>query len=329
MKKIVLIIGCILVLISDMVAQERHMLIDTDTASDDAVALVIAMKHKDVNIEAITTVSGNVPVEQSTQNALYTAELAGSDADIYQGLGKPLIRPLKTAQYTHGNDGMGDVGMELSGRTPAGKNAIDIIIDTINEYPGEIELVTLGPLTNIAAALIKEPGIADKVKSCTIMGGVGIGYGNVTPVSEYNIWTDPDAAQIVFQSGMPITMVGWDISRKYAVIDDENVKEIRAIDTPLAHFSVDIQNTLTDVAQKDMKLAGFDLPDPIAMSVALDPSVATDVQSLYVEVDLSDGITRGQTIVDHLGVTDKDPNVNVVLKADREKFLDMYYSSIK
>lgn len=329
MKKIALTIGCIILLISDMLGQTRHMLIDTDTASDDAVALVIAMKHPDINIEAITTVAGNVPVEQSTQNALYTAELAGSDADIYQGLGKPLIRLLKTAQYTHGDDGMGDLGMELKGRKAAGKNAVDVIIDTIKEHPGEIELVTLGPLTNIAAALIKEPDIAEKVKYCTIMGGVGIGYGNVTPVSEYNIWTDPDAAQIVFQSDMSITMVGWDISRKYAVIDDENVEEIRAIDTPLAHFSVDIQKTLTDVAQKDMKLAGFDLPDPIAMTVALDPSVAINVKNLYVEVDLSDGITRGQTIVDHLGVTDKEPNVDVVLEADREKFLEMYYSSLK
>lgn len=310
-------------------AQKRHLLIDTDTASDDAVALIIAMEQPDVKIEAITTVAGNVPVDQGVQNALFTTELVGKKIPIYKGLSHPLIRKLQTAQYTHGKDGMGDIGLNLQGRIPEPGNAIDAIINTINTFPGEIEIVTLGPLTNIAAALTKNPSIANKVKSCTIMGGIGIGYGNVTPVSEYNIWVDPEAAQIVFQSGMPLKMVGWDISRKYAVINDKNIEELKAMDSDLADFSVNIQKRLIKVAKQDMGLSGFDLPDPIAMSIAVEPEIATEQKKLYVQIDLSDGPTRGQTLVDHLGVMDKKPNVKVVLEASRKKFLSLFYSSVQ
>ena len=162
----------------------RHFLIDTDTASDDAVALIMAVNNPSIEVEAVTIVSGNVAVAQGVQNALYTLELCGKEIPVYQGATKPISRPLHTAHFVHGNDGMGDIGLELQGRLPRKGNAIDVIIDTINRFPGELELVTLGPLTNIAIAILKEPSIIQKIKQCVIMGGVGSGYGNITPVSD-------------------------------------------------------------------------------------------------------------------------------------------------
>ncbi|NRB46318.1 MAG: nucleoside hydrolase [Saprospiraceae bacterium] len=307
----------------------RHFLIDTDTASDDAVALVMALMDPKIQVEAITLVAGNVPLDQGLQNALYTLELCGKQIPTYAGAAQPLLRELHTAQFVHGTDGMGDIGLPLQGRTPTPGNAIDVIIDTIKAFPNEIELVTLGPLTNIALALAKAPEIAPLVKQCTIMGGVGKGRGNITPVSEFNIWVDPEAAKIVFDSGMKMKMVGWDISRNHACIDLELCEEIKAIGTPLAEFSMDIQNIVKNFSSTITKLPGFDLPDPIAMAIALDESVATETAYLYVEVIIADGLTRGQTVVDHVNVTQKAPNMEVVFEASRAKFLSMLKAAVK
>ena len=307
----------------------RHFLIDTDTGSDDAVALLMAMKAPDVRIEAITIVAGNVPADKGLQNALYMVELCQYNTKVYLGAEKPLIRPLFTAQFVHGEDGMGDIGLDLQGRYPQKGNAVDVIIDTVNAFPNEIEIITLGPLTNMALALSKAPEIVSKVKSCTIMGGVGMGYGNVTPVSEYNIWVDPEAAQIVFQSGMKMTMVGWDISIKYAAFDQQATQALRATEKLLANFVVDIQGAKAQFTAETSGKVGFDLPDPITVAVALDRSVATDVRNLYVEVALGEGLTRGQTIIDHTNILKKTPNMNVVLEASRDKFLKMLYYSFE
>ena len=307
----------------------RPILIDTDTASDDAIALIMALKYPGVNIEAITLVAGNVPVEMGIQNALYTCELCDVEVPVYKGAAKPLLRELHTAQFVHGEDGMGDVGLDLQGRKEQEGNAIDIIIDTIHKFPHKIELITLGPLTNIALALLKDPSIASKVKQCTIMGGIGKGVGNITPVSEFNIWVDPEAAKIVFESDMPKKMVGWDISRNHACFDEQDTADLRAIGTKLAHFTVDIQTVLIEFAKNVSKLPGFDLPDPIATAIALDESVATLSEKLYVEVVCHDGITRGQTVIDHRSIMNKAANVEVVFEASRNKFLDLLYTSLQ
>lgn len=309
----------------------RHFLIDTDTASDDAVALIMAAKYQPkINIEAITIVAGNVPVDQGVQNALYTMEICNRTVPIYKGANQPILRPLNTAQHIHGEDGMGDIGLDLKGRKASNGNAIDAIINTIKSYPYEIELVTLGPLTNIAIAILKEPSIAKQVKVCTIMGGIGQGYGNITPVAEYNIWADPEAAKIVFSSDMKIRMVGWDISRTYAFFDSEAIAEVQKINTPLAHFSIDIQKTLNHFAIEKSKLSGFDLPDPIAMAIALDPEIIITSENVNVEVIIAEGSTRGQTVVDHNRIVDASkPVVEVVLSASRENFLKTLHNSLK
>jgi len=307
----------------------RHFIIDTDTASDDAVALVMALRYPGVQVEAITVVGGNVPVDRGVQNALYTVELCKKQVPVYRGMGTPIVRPLETAQHVHGGDGMGDIGLPLSGRAPTPGQGVTALIETINRFAGEIMLVTLGPLTNVAVALLQDPSIATKVENCVVMGGIGQGYGNVTPVAEFNIWVDPEAAKIVFESGMPLTMVGWDVSRTYAVFDPHEAARLRRLGTPLAQFCVDIQKVVNEFALNVTRLQGFDLPDPMAMAVALDPTVATVAKRLYVEIETSSLSCRGQTIVDHLQVTGHEPNVNVVLEASRESFLSILYESVK
>jgi purine nucleosidase len=294
----------------------RRFLIDTDTASDDAVALVMALKHPAVHVQAITVVAGNVPLDQAVQNALYTVELCASAVPVYAGAPAPLERPLETAQLVHGADGMGDIGLQLEGRTPAGGDGVDTIIEIINDYPGEITLVTLGPLTNIAIALSRDPNLSSRVGECVIMGGTGVGPGNVTADAEFNIWVDPEAARIVLGSGMPIKLVGWDISTRYATFGPDEARALRDTGTDLARFCIDIQATLTKYAVEVSGLAGFDLPDPIAMAIALDPGIATRIGPVFVAVGTGEA-DRGATPI----IESRKPNVDLVEEADRERFL--------
>jgi len=306
----------------------RRYLIDTDTASDDAVALVMALRHPDVRVEAITVVAGNVPLERGVQNALYTVERCEASVPVHAGVDRPLLRPLQTAQFCHGEDGLGDIGLPLSGRTPADGHAVDVLLDAARRLAGELTLVTLGPLTNVATALLREPALASCIERCVVMGGIGFGYGNIVPAAEYNIWVDPDAAKIVFESGLPIVMVGWDVSHKYATFTAKEAAALRVV-SDLAAFCVDIQAALRRFGIDYLKQDGFDLPDPIAMAVALEPDVATVVKRLRVDVETKSELTRGATVVDHLRVTGSEPNADVVLEASRERFLEILYAAVR
>lgn len=294
-----------------------RLLIDTDTASDDAVALLMALRESSVTVEAITVVAGNVPLDQAVQNALYTVEVSGSSAPVHAGAAAPLLRPLETAQFVHGEDGMGDIGLPLSGRTPADGDAAAVIVDTLMSAPGEVRLVTLGPLTNVALALEREPHIAQAVEHCYIMGGTGSGPGNVTDVAEFNIWCDPEAVDLVVRSSMPLTFVGWDISVASAVFDDDAAATLRALG-PLGEFAVDIQAVLDTYAKEESELAGFDLPDPIAMAVAIDPAIATSRRA-DVEIRVGDGPDRGRDII----TWDLPRTTTVVTDVPRSAFVSM------
>jgi purine nucleosidase len=307
----------------------RRFLIDSDTGSDDAVALVMALRHPNSQIEAITTVAGNVPLDMATQNALYTAELCGANVPVHVGCAKPMLRPLETAQFVHGHDGMGDIGLPLTGRAPAHGHAVQKIIETFAAAPKEIDLITLGPLTNIALALLLEPKLAGQIRHCYVMGGTSDNVGNMSLAGEYNIYADPEAAQVVFESGLAITMIGWDISRKHAVFDPEDIAALQNIGTPLAHFCVDIQSVLQQYALSETGLAGFDLPDPIAMAVALEPSLIEESQQRYVQIETSSGQARGQTLIDHMGLLKKPPQTRVVLKASRQGFLKLLHQALR
>jgi purine nucleosidase len=307
----------------------RPMLIDTDTASDDGVALLMALRDPSVEVVAITVVAGNVPLERATQNALFIVEQAGATTPVHAGRAAPLARDLFTAEFVHGQDGMGDIGLDLSGRKPAGTDAVGTIIDTIRAHePGTLDLVTLGPLTNVAIAFLQDPSLAPRLRSLTVMGGTGDAVGNVSAVAEFNIFVDPEAAAIVFAAGAPLTMVGWDISRKYAVVDHDDATRIRALG-PLGALAIDINRAVDAFATETTHLAGFDLPDPIAMAVALDPSVATVVEHRNVVVETAGDHTLGQTVVDHLGLTGREPNAHVVVEASGERFLALLEARLR
>lgn len=304
----------------------RKWIIDTDTASDDAVALIMALRADSIQLEAITVVAGNVNLAQGVQNALYCVELCNRQVPVYAGLAKPLLRELSTAQFVHGADGMGDIGLPLKGRNQAKGHAVDVIIETIEAAPGEIELVTLGPLSNIAVALLKQPNLAQQVKCCHIMGAVGQGPGNITAVSEYNIWVDPEAAQIVFNSGMPIRMAGWDIAINHAYFDDTEIAAWKQKKGAITKFALDIQRGKYAFNKKTTGQGGFELPDPIAVAMALDETMITQKKNLGVEVVLGDGPSRGQVIIDHINVMPDAPKVEVVLEVDTQQFKDLLFS---
>jgi purine nucleosidase len=298
----------------------RPFFIDTDTASDDAVALVMAYRHPDVDVVGVGVVAGNVPLDQAVQNALYTRELCGAVGPVFAGAAGPLRVALHTAQHVHGADGMGDIGLPLSGRRPDDGHAVDALIDASHTYAGELELVTLGPLTNIALALQKDPTLPSRIKRCVTMGAAADHIGNMSPVAEFNMWADPHAVAVVLDSNLPVEFVGWDVSRRDAVFTAEQAADLRAIGTPLAEFCVDIQAHVMEFCLNITKLPGFDMPDPIAMAVALEPAVALEVRRVHCAVETESPLTFGMVVMDVLGFQPDRANADVVMRADRERF---------
>lgn len=286
---------------------KRQFLIDTDTASDDAVALIMALRHPDVELLAITTVAGNMDVQQATRNALYTAELCGSAVPVFMGAEKPLRRPACRAEWFHGKDGLGEHGFSPSWRKPESRSAIDAIIDTIEAHPGVV-LVTLGPLTNIALALQRKPGIATQVSRLVLMGGAPCCEGNVTPAAEYNIWCDPEAARIVVRIGLPVELVGWHLSRCEAVLNPADIQHILSFDNPIAKFAIESNSHAQKAFFVQTGEHGIALADPVAMAVALNPSIVTAQSEHFVEVETESELTRGMTVVDRLNVASDERN---------------------
>ena len=285
----------------------RTFLIDTDTASDDAVAIIMALRAPEVRVAAITTVAGNVPVQQSTRNALYTVELCGADVPVYSGADQPLLRAYQNATWFHGRDGLGEQGYPAPRRAPGKLHAVDAILETVEANPGLV-IVTLAPLTNLALALAKKPEIATKVGRCVVMGGNPCCEGNVTPAAEYNIWVDPEAARVVMLSGMPIELVGWHLSRGEAVVNEREITELLGFNNPIARFAIECNSHARRAYKVQTGEDGISLPDPVAMCIALDPTVVTDWSEHYLDVETQSELTRGMTVVDRLNVSADDRN---------------------
>jgi purine nucleosidase len=288
----------------------RTFLIDTDAASDDAVALIMALRAPDVRVAAITVVAGNVDVRQATRNALYTAELCGANVPVYSGAEKPLLRAYENATWFHGRDGLGDHNYPAAARAPEKPHAVDAIIETIDANPGLV-LVTLGPLTNIALAVSRKPAIAAKVSRCVVMGGNPCCEGNITPAAEYNIWVDPEAARIVMHSGLPIELIGWHLCRGAAVLNEDDIASVLKFGTKQAHFAVECNSHARAAYKIQTGEDGICLPDPVAMCLALDPTIGTGWSEHFVEVETQSDLTRGMTIVDKLNVAADERNRDV------------------
>ena len=295
----------------------RAFLIDTDVASDDAVALIMALRAPEVRVVAITTVAGNVEVEQATRNALYTVELCGASVPVFTGAGKPLRRTHQSATWFHGLDGLGDHGYPAP-RQAAGKlHAVDAMIDAIAANPG-IVVVTLGPLTNLAMAVTRKPALVAQVGRCVVMGGAPCCEGNVTPAAEYNIWVDPEAARIVMLSGLPVELVGWQTCRGDAVLNQPDIANILGFNNALARFAIECNSRAREAYKDQTGEDGISLPDPVAMSIALDPTIGTQWSEHYVEVETRSELTRGMTVVDRLNVADDERNREVWSDAMRQ-----------
>jgi len=288
----------------------RDFLIDTDTASDDAVALIMALRAPGVQVRAITAVAGNVPVAQAARNALYVAELCGSAVPVYAGVDQPLLRPHVDASWFHGRDGLGDHGYPAPRRAIESTHAVDAIIATVRAHPS-LTMVTLGPLTNVALAVARAPEIAAQVSRCVVMGGAPCCEGNVTPAAEYNIWCDPEAARRVFRSGMPIDLVGWHLCRFNAALSVADIAHVRSLGTPRADFAIECNSTAMEAYRRQTGDVGISLPDPTAMAIALDPTICTSASEHYLDVEVASELTRGMTVVDRLGVANDARNREV------------------
>ncbi len=285
----------------------RTFLIDTDVASDDAVALIMALRAPEVRVAAITTVAGNVEAAQAARNALYTAQLCGSDVPVYVGAEKPLLRKYQNATWFHGRDGLGDHGYPPPRRSPERMHAVDAMIETVEANPGLV-IITLGPLTNVALALAKKPSIAAKVGRCVVMGGAPCCEGNVTPAAEYNIWVDPEAARIVMLSGLPVELIGWHLSRGDSVVQEDDIAHIQSFKNEIARFAIECNSHARAAYKVQTGEDGISLPDPVAMCLALDPGVGTDWSEHYIEVETQSELTRGMTVVDRLNVAADNRN---------------------
>ena len=302
----------------------RSFIVDTDTASDDAVALVLAARDPSVDIRMVTVVAGNVPQNLAVRNAIVTLDLVDhATVPVHVGADQPLLRPLETAQMVHGEDGMGGADLPAPSREPEPENAVDALLRVATEEPNRHTLVTLGPLTNIASALAEDPDFLSRFVHTFLMAGSPDGVGNVNPVGEYNVWADPEAATAVFDAAGAKTMIGWNISRTYAVMTPPETERLRSCGR-LGRFAVDINAEVEKFCRAN-GLEGMDFPDPVAMAVALDDSIVTEATEERLVVGL-DGPTRGATLPDRR-INSEPPNIRVVWHVDEAAFKDRLYTA--
>jgi purine nucleosidase len=322
----------------------RAMIIDTDTASDDAVAIMMALQTPDIDVKAITVVGGNMPVAQGSINARYTVELCGKDVPVYDGADVPLVRPPFRAYFFHGPDGMGGMNYPAPKRPSEKAHAVEALIDIIKSNPG-IMLVPLGPLTNIALAVAQAPEIVKNISRCVIMGGAACTVGNITPAAEYNIWCDPEAARATFHSGLPIEMVGWELCRGEANLLDADMRYCKeVINTPLSHFAIDCNASAIKANRGWLGDPSLPLPDPVAMAIAIDPTICTRSSKHYVEIECEGTFTRGMTVVDQLDITNSSaesvdmwqpivrkgaPNATVCWEIDIPRWKQLLYQTMQ
>ena len=304
-----------------------RFLIDTDTAGDDVTSILFALRWPGVSLEAITVVAGNVYLEQAVTNALLTVEAAGrSEVPVFAGCHEPLQRPLITAHYVHGADGMGESNFSPSSTEPQEGHAADAIVELANRYPGDLEIIAQGPLTNVARALSLDPELGRKVARLWIMGGANNSLGNITPAAEFNFYVDPEAARIVLRGGFDTVIVPWDVCVNDGVLLAEELAPVAGLDSPLSRFYLAVNCsawTFMREHPKGPKVDGVSHPDSLMMAMAIDPSVIRASGRYFVDVECTGELTRGYSSVDLMGFTDQAPNAEVILRADKDRFLEM------
>jgi inosine-uridine nucleoside N-ribohydrolase len=271
-----------------------RVIIDTDPGVDDALALLLAMRSPELKIEGITPVAGNVPLELTLPNALRMVEIAGrADIPVAVGAKAPLMRRLVTAAYAHGENGLGGAVFPKPKIHPVNQPAAELIRQIVRGFPGEVTLLTIGPLTNIATALNLDPELAGMVRAIVMMGG-SLSGGNITPAAEFNIYVDPEAARIVFQSGIPITMVGLDVTRKTS-LTEEHQRQLQAGQNPVSQAAATIARNALEHNREREFVVGPNMHDSLAVAGFIDPSLLK-LKEYYVDVETTGELTAGETL---------------------------------
>jgi inosine-uridine nucleoside N-ribohydrolase len=324
-------------------AAARRIILDTDPGVDDAIAIFLALRSQELQVEAITAVSGNVPLALTLPNALRLVEITGrTDIPVASGAATPLVRRLVTAKYAHGNNGLGGVEFPESRLKPVSETAVELMCRMIHENPGEISIVAVGPLTNVATALISDPSLGPKIQSIVVMGGSLTG-GNITPAAEFNFYVDPEAARIVFDSGVPLTMVGLNVTNRVQM-HDEQIRVLEAAQNPVSQAAGKIMRATLDRWMKERQLTGFGMHDPVTVAYLIDPTILT-LKDYYVQVETSGELTAGESVaysraprtspamntgLPAAGTVEAEfkPNCKVAVEADADKFFHLLLSRL-
>jgi inosine-uridine nucleoside N-ribohydrolase len=305
---------------------KHKIILDCDPGHDDAIAILLAGKHPEIDLLAITTVAGNQSVDKTTVNALKVCSLANlQTVPVARGMDRPLVRSARHARNIHGETGMDGPNVPEPTMEPVAQHAVDLIIDLLMHSDGDITIVPTGPLTNIATAMRSQPTIIPKIQAISLMGGA-IGLGNTTPAAEFNIWADPEAAAIVFGCGRPITMCPLEVTHQ-ALANDDIIGHLREAERPVASFAADL---LVFFADTYKQVFGFPAPpvhDPCAVAAVIDPTIV-HTKAMHVEIETVSELTSGRTVCDVYGKLEKEPNVYVGYALEVERFWEMVLTTI-
>lgn len=298
-------------------------IIDTDPGIDDAAAIVAAIRSGAMDVIGLTTVSGNTPLHHTTRNALRLLDLMECDLPVYAGASQPLLQPAHYADYVHGADGFGDIDLPEPRRQPEPIGAVEFIIQSAHRYPGELSILALGPLTNLALAIAQDRSLVQKIPRIVLMGGTSDARGNTGIVTEFNIQADPEAAAMVFASGIPITMVPWETTLK-AGIKAPDLDRLGACGKPLAKAFLAMAGPMIKLVEERWAERGLVVCDLLATAVIVDPACITEQVEAYVAVETAGSIGRGLTAVDYARLSGKPANTTVVLTVDVRRVADLF-----
>lgn len=302
----------------------KRIIIDTDPGVDDALTFLLALASPEIELEALSTVQGNVTVEKATRNALSVLELANaSHIPVAQGCAQPLVKqPHESGETVHGTSGVGRSNLPEPESKPLEQHAVDFLIEKIMAEPNQISLFPIGPLTNVALAIRKEPRIAQNLKELVIMGGAIRQGGNITPLAEFNIHEDPHAAHIVFHSGIPITLIPLDVTYK-CLLTSADIDRLNKINSPIAGFIRDATGVYMDFYKQYEDFDGCAMHDPLTLATVIAPELLS-FEEHYVDVDISGGISMGNTFADFMRVSRKPANIKIALDVRGRDFVELF-----
>lgn len=300
----------------------KPILIDTDPGIDDILAILLALASPELELKGISVVVGNCTVDQGVANALGLLELLNREIPVARGADRPLIQPLLTAPETHGTTGVGYARLPLSSRSPIRQRAAEFIIEQVLSAPGQISLVCIGPLTNLAMALRLEPAIIPAIPEVIVMGGAIRHPGNTTPQAEFNVYCDPHAAHIVFHSGLPITLAPLDVTYQ-VILTRQDVERLLKIPSPISRVIANATRFYMEFHDEYQDIQGCVINDPLALALAFAPELV-DLHSLYVDVDISGGVSMGNTFADFYRLTKHAPNLRVALGVRARDFMALF-----